>query len=351
MPGIDGLQFCRAFRELGQDRYVYFILLTSKNEKGEIALGLDAGADDFLTKPVNTDELRARIQAGARILKMERELVDKNRMVTEALGEIRSLYDALDRDLKEAKKLQESLVPDSFHRFPGGEVALMLRSSGHIGGDLVGLYPIDAQRIGLYALDVSGHGVTSAMMTARLAGFLSGATPEQNLALLRNPDGSFSPRPPAEVAALLNEKLLGELDTENYFTLLLAEADLATGVVRMVQAGHPHPALQSRDGTVRWLGDGGLPVGLLPGARYSQFEVRLQPGERLLLYSDGFTECADPQGNLLEEAGLAALLHRHQDLSGRELLETLVWELYLFVGASEFPDDLSAVMLHYTGPG
>ena len=74
MPGMDGLEFCRRFREMPRESYGYFILLTSKSEKGEIARGLDAGADDFLTKPVNADELLARIKAGARILTMERRL-------------------------------------------------------------------------------------------------------------------------------------------------------------------------------------------------------------------------------------------------------------------------------------
>ena len=75
MPGMDGLDFCRRFRALQRDSYGYFILLTSKSDKGEIARGLDAGADDFLTKPVDAGELRARINAGARILAMQRVLL------------------------------------------------------------------------------------------------------------------------------------------------------------------------------------------------------------------------------------------------------------------------------------
>jgi sigma-B regulation protein RsbU (phosphoserine phosphatase) len=106
MPGMDGLEFCREFRANARDSYGYFILLTSKSGKEEIAHGLDAGADDFLTKPVSASELRARIAAGDRILRMERELTEKNRLVKSTLDELQSLYDALDSDLIEAKKLQ-----------------------------------------------------------------------------------------------------------------------------------------------------------------------------------------------------------------------------------------------------
>jgi sigma-B regulation protein RsbU (phosphoserine phosphatase) len=76
MPGMSGLEFCKAFRDLPREGYGYFILLTSKSEKTEIADGLENGADDFLTKPVSADELRARLRAGERILGMQDELVE-----------------------------------------------------------------------------------------------------------------------------------------------------------------------------------------------------------------------------------------------------------------------------------
>ena len=108
MPGMSGLEFCRAFRGLRRESYGYFILLTSKSDKAEVADGLEAGADDFLTKPVSADEMRARLRAGERLLAMQRELVDKNRLLGAALGKIQQLYDSLDRDLIEARKAPTS---------------------------------------------------------------------------------------------------------------------------------------------------------------------------------------------------------------------------------------------------
>ncbi|PWE30060.1 fused response regulator/phosphatase [Maritimibacter sp. 55A14] len=350
MPGMDGVEFCRAFRALGSDRYGYFILLTSKSGKDAIAQGLDAGADDFLTKPVNADELHARIRAGARILQMQRELVEKNRIVSDALAEIRTLYDALDRDLTAAKKLQESLVPEVFHDLGNARISLMLRSSGHVGGDLVGHFPIDGWRVGLYALDVSGHGVTSAMMTARLAGLLSGAVPEQNVALRRRADGGYAARPPEEVAARLNAQFMAEMDTDHYFTLLLAVFEVPTGRLTVVQAGHPHPALQAIGGEMSYLGHGGLPIGLIPDARFESFTLQLAPGERLLIYSDGVTECPDGEGGMIGEAGLARLMRRHHGLSGRAFLKIVSGELQAIAGTDDLPDDLSALLLEFDGP-
>lgn len=349
MPGMNGLEFCIAFRELAQDNYGYFILLTSKSEKDEVAHGLDVGADDFLTKPVNASELRARIRAGERLQKMQRELTEKNRLVTDALAEIQCLYDIIDRDLIEAKKLQQSLVKERYRNFGRAEVSLLLRSSGHVGGDLVGFFPVSETQIGLYSIDVSGHGITSALMTARLAGFLSGSTPDQNLALRQDNSGGYTARSPAAVTEHLNRIVLEEMETEHYFTLLLAHIDLTTGVVTATQAGHPHPAIQRANGAVEYCGTGGLPVGLIPGAEFEDFQMTLNAGDRLLLMSDGITECPDETGKMLEEDGVTDLLNRNANVRGNRFLEALMWDLTQYAGDQDFPDDISAVLMEFNG--
>lgn len=352
MPGLNGLDFCREFRLMPRDGYGYFILLTSKSDKEEVALGLDAGADDFLTKPVNAAELRARIAAGERILRMQRELSDKNRLIKSTLDELQMLYDSLDADLIEAKKLQQSLVRERYRDFGPAEVSMMLHSSGHVGGDLVGMFPIGDSRVGLYGIDVSGHGISSALMTARLAGYLSAAAPEQNLALCKTEDGGFGARPPAEVLSLLNRLILSEMETEHYFTIVLADVDLETGKVLLAQAGHPYPALQRANGSVEFVGDGGLPVGLFDDARFEQVEFSMASGDRLLLHSDGVTECAARDGSLLDEAGLAGIMRALRQTRGMAFLESLMWKLSDFAGDADFNDDISGVLLEFKpGPG
>lgn len=350
MPGMNGLDLCRAFRALPREDYGYFILVTSKSEKEEVALGLDAGADDFLAKPINPGELRARIAAGDRIVRMQRELSEKNRLVRETLEELQVLYDSLDSDLIEAKKLQQSLISERFRDLGPAQVSLLLRSAAHVGGDLVGVFPVSDTRIGLYAIDVSGHGVSSALMTARLAGYLSATSPEQNVALIRGPEG-YVPRPPNEVIADLNQMFLGEIETELYFTMLLADADLATGRVTMAQAGHPSPAIQRADGAVEIAGPGGLPVGLIDGATYEPFEVQLYPGDRLFLHSDGVDECADGAGTLLGEDGVRRILQALRQTEGMAFLESVIWKLAEYAGRDDFDDDVSAVLLEFKPVG
>ncbi len=348
MNGMTGLDLCRRVRELGLDQYVYFILLTSKTETAEIAHGLDMGADDFLIKPVSGDELRARIAAGERILRIERELTEKNRLLSATLGELQGLYDSIDRDLMEARKLQQSLVRERSRNFGSAEVNLLLRPSGHVGGDLVGFFPINARRVGFFAIDVSGHGITSALMTARLAGYLSGNSPEQNLALVLTEFGIYDARPPEELAETLNRVVLKEMETENYFTLAYADIDLVSGKVAMVQAGHPHPAVIRRDGTVDYLGSGGMPIGLIDFASYDRIETRLEPGDRLFLMSDGITEAADANDVQLGEEGLTRLIARCEGLRGAAFLEALHWHLNDYTGGN-FADDVSGVYFEFDG--
>lgn len=348
MPGLSGLELCRLLREgaAGGQGYVYFILMSSRTDKPDITQGLRAGADDFLTKPVNAPELMARLAAGGRILTMQRELRQQNRLIAATLDELRGLYDTLDRDLIEARRLQQSLVRERVRSFGGADVAVLLCPAGRIGGDLAGFFPINARRVGLYSIDVSGHGVTSALITARLAGHLSASLPENNLALMLSDYGIYDGRPPAEVAQALNQHLLAEMETESYLTLLYADVDLVNGEVAMVQAGHPHPAVLRADGRVEFPGEGGLPVGLLEEARYQDFRFRLTPGERLFIMSDGLTEARGTDGTLLGETGVAALIRAHAGLGAEAFAAAMLADVQRHCG-SDLADDVSGVVLDF----
>ncbi|MBB94739.1 MAG: fused response regulator/phosphatase [Rhodobacteraceae bacterium] len=353
MPGMDGLQFCRLFRERSGEAYGYFILLTSKSETDDIARGLDAGADDFLTKPVSANELRARVTAGERLLNMQRELEGKNRMILETLSKLQDAYDVIDRDLLQAKTIQDSLVPDFDRDFGAGRVSLLLKPCGHIGGDLVGMFAPGPNRVGFYSIDVSGHGITSAMMTARIGSYLSHAHLDLNIAVEKRFNRFYALRPPIAVARALNERLMVDAGIAEYFTMVYATADLRRGIVRLVQAGHPHPLLIRADGTMGFVGQGGVPIGLISDVKFEQVELRMQPGDRLLLYTDGFTEARLKSGDMLEEEGLLRLVKESLPApTGREFMNDLYWRLIEEMeDESRLEDDVSATLFEYTGKG
>jgi sigma-B regulation protein RsbU (phosphoserine phosphatase) len=348
MPGMNGLEFCREFRALPTEKYGYFILLTSKSATNEIAQGLDAGADDFLTKPVNPDELRARIAAGARILSMQRELSSQNRVISDTLGKLQAVYDGIDRDLLQARKTQQLLIPDLTRKFGASQVSLLLKPCGHIGGDLVGMFSPGVGTLGFYSIDVSGHGITSAMMTARLGGYLSHTHFDQNLGMQKCKD-HYNLIPPEEVASKLNARLIANTGLEEYFTMAYAVVDLHTGTLKLVQAGHPHPLILRRDGRAEFIGEGGLPVGLVAEARYQQFETKLEVGDRLLLYSDGFIECRLENGKMLESEGFVDLIRQcNTAQTGQEFLDDLFLNLTQMMSSEHgLKDDVSAALFEY----
>ena len=349
LPGMSGLDLCRAFRTLPRDGYGYFILLTSKSEKTEIADGLEQGADDFLTKPVSPGELRARLRAGERIIGMQSELVEKNRLVISTLDKLQKIYDSLDRDLIEARKLQQTLVRDRIRDYGGGAVSVMLVPSGHVGGDLVGSFLINPRSLVLFSLDVSGHGVASAMLTARLAGLLSSGAPDQNITMSTGSQERADAWPPEMVAFRLNKLMTEKIQVDQYFTMIYAEVDLQSGIVKLVQAGHPHPLILRAGGEVEVVGQGGLPIGLIDGASYERITIRLQPGDRLFLMSDGITECPDPQAAELGTEGTIDLVQASRHLPSPDLLEALLWDLTTFHGAADFPDDVSGIIFDFHG--
>lgn len=351
MPGMNGLELCQAFRAMPREKYGYFILLTSKSEKGAVAQGLDVGADDFLNKPVNADELRARINAGGRIMSMERELHEKNRLVSATLSEIQTIYASIDRDLIEARNMQQSLVRERFRDFGTAEVSLLLQPCGHVGGDLVGMFQPNPDTIAVYSIDVSGHGIASALLTARLASYLSDGSPERNIANATGTRGQTRLRDPEEVAYLLNTMMLEDMPTEHYFTMILAYLNLKTGRVELTQCGHPNPAVLRADGSVAYSGQGGLPIGLIRGGKYDRFSIDLQPGDRLMFYSDGFTEAENEEGKMLEEEGFQDVILRNESLRRQEFLDGLVWDVDRFCGEKEFGDDLSISLIEYKGSG
>ncbi|WBU56486.1 PP2C family protein-serine/threonine phosphatase [Paracoccus sediminicola] len=343
MPGMTGPALCHQIRSDGVDDYVYFILLTSKADPSDIAFGLESGADDFLTKPTSASELLARLRAGERILALQDDARSANARLSETLAALRSAQKAMDRDLDEARRLQQGLIGDRDGRFGDYTVSNLLRPAGHIGGDLTGSFAINSHQFGVFAIDVSGHGVAAALLTARLATQFS-ASVDQNAALYINELGLFESRPPAVLARYLNHLMLTDLHTDAYFTMVYAAIDRETGEARMVQAGHPHPILQRAHGGIEQLGHGGMPIGMLETATYEEFSFRIEPGDRLLIASDGVWDAADGAGRVPGGDGLSTILQSNRDTTGVGLVESMVWSILAHSGGEQ-ADDMSAVLV------
>jgi sigma-B regulation protein RsbU (phosphoserine phosphatase) len=151
------------------------------------------------------------------------------------------------------------------------------------------------------------------------------------------------------MAARLNARVVGQQGVTEYLTLAYVHVAQDTGLARFVQAGHPPPLLLRGDGTAEFIGSGGLPVGLIDDAMFHDHTLQLAPGDRLLLYTDGFTEAVLPDGSMLDTVGLLDVVRTvDSGLTGPDFLDALYDVLRdRLAGATEFDDDISAALLEY----
>ena len=173
MPGGNGPLLCQRVRALNMPYYVYMILVTSLEDAQYAAEGIKAGADDFIRKPLQLDELHARIRAGERVLELEKNLQDKNAELLETSLKLMAANEVINRDLNMAMAMQRSLLPSSATEYQNISIDWLFHPSTHLSGDIFNFFPLDDHHVGFYLLDVAGHGIVSAMQSFTLSRLLS----------------------------------------------------------------------------------------------------------------------------------------------------------------------------------
>ncbi|CNG34490.1 PP2C family protein-serine/threonine phosphatase [Yersinia frederiksenii] len=307
MPVMDGLKLCTTIRKHYSDRYIYLVLITVRQSVEDLITGLDAGADDFLSKPINQSELRARLHAGERILMLEATLDARNQKLSQA-------YQQIEDDLQAAAKLQRSVLPAEKLMVSDFQAEWMFIPSAYVSGDLLSFFQLGNQHIGFYSIDVAGHGVAAAMLSLSVARqFLNGRTVDSLLISLTDTPSGYLITPPHKVVSELNRRFCVENDDiASYFTLIYGVIDVRTAAGVLCQAGHPTPFIVSSSGETTPIGGGGAPVGLIDSMDYEDTAFTLALGDRLYLFTDGIVECENAEQELFGERRLQDLLAENQ---------------------------------------
>ena len=338
MPHVDGLELVRRIRTTPRANYVYVILLTAKSRKEDIVRGMETGADDFLAKPFDRDELRVRLRAGERIILLEQNLARRNE-------ELQAANQRMRRDLQAAARVQQALLPTAMPPCEHVHFAWRFQPCEELAGDNLGVVPLDDRHVGVYLLDVSGHGVAAALLSVTVRHFLSPTPTVSSLLLHREPGAAAAtPRPPAEVARELNTRFPMDPATGQYFTLLYGVLDLHDRTFRYTSAGHPGP-IQLRGGDATRLSSSGFPIGLIEGAAYQERIVALEPGDRLYLFSDGIPETQNPSGTPFGVDRLIAALAEGRDLQLDDGLEDLTRRIRAWAEPDRSADDVTLLAL------
>jgi phosphoserine phosphatase RsbU/P len=342
MPNMDGPELCRMIRSSDLSRYIYTMLLTSKDEKSDLIAGMAAGADDFLVKPFDADELQMRIRAGERILDLERTLEERNRRLAGAYRELENAYSRMKADLEAAAKVQQSLLPQTANTVGKLKFDWLYRPCTFVAGDIFNFFRLDETHLGFYHLDVAGHGIPSALLSVTLSKVL---TPDLNQGSpLKHPISGpphYEITPPTEVVSHLNRRFQSDMDKMIYFTMIYGIFDSRSHQLTLTQAGHPSPVYLGTDAPPVLLGSGGFPVGMFPEVEYDALTARFHPGDRLFLYSDGITECTNSSGEPFTENRLLQFIETSGHLPLDKLINRLEEDLIKWRGGEEFDDDIS----------
>jgi sigma-B regulation protein RsbU (phosphoserine phosphatase) len=334
MPGLDGLELCRRIRAREAGYYVYIILLTARDDKEDLIAGMHAGADDFLTKPFHFEELRVRLRSAQRVLELETQLEERNRHLVSVNEELRSALDRIQADLVAAAAMQRSLLPQGSPLSQRLALDWLFIPAAVVAGDIFNFFEHDGRYLEFYLLDVAGHGVPSAMLSVSLSRILS----------LERAAGGAPLAAPHEVVATLNRRFQSD-DASLYFTIVYGHFDTLSGIGELCQAGHPHPLLVRRGGAIERVGEGGFPVGMLPDLDYESVPFTLGPGDRLILYSDGVTDCRDAAGEQFELGRLHRVAGDCHDKPLATLTACLAERLQEWRGTGEIEDDISMLVL------
>lgn len=349
MPRMNGIEMCRTIR--GEEQFQpYIILVTGQNTKSDLVAGMDAGADDFISKPFASEELRVRLQAGVRLLRLRKESEQRSIELARALRREEQANQSIREDLRLAASMQQEFLPTPVSPFPELEIGTLFQAASHVAGDSYNFFALDPDHLAFYLIDVAGHGVAAAMQSFALSRLLSAemGTFENQAQAGGAPQGRELPphiADPSAVVSTLNRRFSRNEECRHYFTMACGVLNIQTGRGRLCQAGHPHPLIMEGPRRMRRLGNGGFPVGMLEDAEYEDIDFCLAPGERLVIYSDGITDCINPEGERIGLQGLANMIGRFQAQPMPILIEGIENNLQAWRAGQDNEDDLSVLAI------
>lgn len=354
MPRMDGIEVCRRIRAEPELSTTFMILLTSLGSVEDRVRGLDAGADDFLSKPIEMNELKARVRAGLRLHQLSRDLQVQKALLEAELAEAADYVQSLlPGDLSEAGNLSidelgdsaklllpivpgldSSLPPGHGREQPGSTiwpiaVTSQFVPSRKLGGDCFDFFWLDSDRLALYLVDAAGHGLKAALPSLSVLNLLrSQALPGLNYAQ------------PSAVLAALNQTFQMSDRNDKYFTMWYGLYNCRDRQLTYASAGHPPGLLIHPNHQVDRLRTPGLPIGMFAEADYADATCDVVSGSVLYVFSDGIYEIDQPDGTIW---GLEALVNLLVDCEAHdcEAAATVVDRVRQHHHCDRFEDDLS----------
>lgn len=322
MPRLNGLEVCRQIKSNSSLSTTFFILLTSLGSVDDCVQGLDTGADDFIVKPIEQNELKARVKAGLRWHQLSRDLQIQKQI--------------LETELAEAAEYVRSLLPLPMTK------PLSINSrfipSQRLGGDCFDYFWLDPDYLAIYLLDTAGHGLGAALPSVSVLNLLrSRAIPNLNH------------YQPSDVLSALNNTFQMTYQNTKYFTIWYGVYNCVNRQLIYASAGHPPAILLAKKENInqaKQLETSGIPVGMFLDAEYSNNFCNIEEFSSLYIFSDGAYEIHLPNGTIWTLEAFIKLLQKCHNFQKCNLDEILNYLLCLN-SKNTFDDDLSMLQINF----
>lgn len=323
MPRLTGIDVCRRVKADPDLSTTQFFLLTSLGSIADRVKGLDAGADDFISKPIELNELQARVRAGLRLHQLSRDL--------------KIAKQSLEAELAEAAEYVQSLLPDPMTEPISIEAKFI--PSRQLGGDCFDYNWLDADYLAIYLLDVAGHGLRAALPSVAVLNLLRSRT-------LPNIDYYK----PSDVLRALNTTFQMSYQNDKYFTIWYGVYNRISRQLVYASAGHPPAVLISQspasNAKIQRLKTPGMPVGMFPDAPYVDNCCDVEDLSTLYIFSDGVYEIHQPDGNIWGLDPFIDLLAAYNGASADQL-ELVLNYIQNLNAKAVFDDDWSLLKVNF----
>ncbi len=324
MPRMNGLEVCRQVKAIPELSTTFFILLTSQRSIEDRVKGLDAGSDDFLCKPIEMSELKARVRAGLRLHQLSRDLQQQKQL--------------LEAELIEAAEYVCSILPEPLTE-PPTTIDARFIPSRKLGGDSFDYYWLDSDHLTVYLLDVSGHGLRAALPSLSVINLLRSRGLNQ-----------VNYYQPSEVLRGLNKTFQMTQRNDKYFTIWYGVYNARKRQLVYASAGHPPAILFSSEqkavSVEKRLKTPGFPIGMFPDAEYVDASCQISPSSQLYIFSDGIYEIERSDGTVW---GLDEFIELLKDFQKRpqQNLDILLRQVQFWNSKAQFDDDLSVLKVEF----
>lgn len=304
---------------------------------------IDLDVDDYLRFPFDSHAFVHKINKLLKVGELQKQLNLSIQALEESLLVVNSQKKELDDNLTLAAKIQEALIPKTIGNIPNCSFEWKFKPSGKVGGDIFDVFMLDEEYMGLYVIDVMGHGVASSMLAVALSEFLiTDVDRGSPLKRKTNTPPYYEILTPIQVVEYLNKRF-PFTKYNHYFTIFYMVMNVKTGVIKYVRAAHPAPILFRINGEISELDAYGTPVGFAFKEGYEEGTINLNPGDNLVIYTDGLLEIEDENGKMISLNEIIKYLETEMQHNSHLLTSNLI----KWISNKNVRDDLTVLEMKW----